>query len=64
MVKYRFSAPHDMGSNPIRCYRTIYNNIIIIYIIMSRKGIEPLSQKLQTYAFPLSYLDFILKLKS
>lgn len=24
MVKYRFSAPYDMGSNPIRCSKYIY----------------------------------------
>ena len=23
MVKYRFSAPYDIGSNPIRCYKSV-----------------------------------------
>ena len=34
----------------------------IYYKKLSRKGIEPLSQKLQAYALPLSYLDFIKKI--
>jgi hypothetical protein len=65
MVKYRFSAPFDMGSNPIRCLIQLNNNnILYIYFYISlisyymfRIGIEPIYLDLQTKALPLSYLN-------